>query len=333
MRAYCITLQLLLLCLLPLFSSAQELGHILILNKSDNTAWYLDADSGEKVTEFKTGIAPHEVAVSPDQKWAVITNYGNEEPGHTLTLIDLEEKKVSKTIDLGRYQRPHGIEWFSDGKRVIVTAEDQQAVVIVDIFNNKVISAIKTNASVSHMATLSRDEARVYVTNIGSGSLTILDLQQQRILKNIPTGAGAEGLTIVQDGREIWVTNRASDTISIIDSETLQVIDTLKSSSFPIRAEASHNGRYVAVSNARSGTVTVFDADSRKKLHTLPTTKTTGPENGVPIGLTFSNDDSRLFVANSEANRIAVISTDTWEILKTFDTEDTPDGIAFIAPD
>ena len=61
-------------------------GTLIVLNKSDDTAWLFDGATGEKRAEVPTGGAPHEVAVSPDGALAVVTDYGAETPGNTLTV-------------------------------------------------------------------------------------------------------------------------------------------------------------------------------------------------------------------------------------------------------
>lgn len=304
--------------------------YILILNKSGNTAWQLDAETGSKVAEYATGTAPHEVAISPDQQLAAITNYGGRNAGNTLTVINLVERRVAGTIDLGSYRRPHGIQWFDDGQRVIVSVEAQQAVAIVNVETGTVESTIKTGQDVSHMVELGRGEQRVFVSNIGSGSVSVLNLQEPTLVKNIPTGEGAEGITLANRGDEVWVTNRAANSISVIDTESLEVTDELESSDFPIRAEVSPDNRFVAVSNARSSDISVFDPVSKKKIVTV-STRTEGSDNGVPIGMTFSSDSSTLYVANSEADRVVVIDTKQWKVTGTFKTGETPDGIAYFS--
>jgi len=302
---------------------------IIILNKSANTAWQLDAETGQKITEYKTGVGPHEVAVSPDQERAIITNYGDNAPGNSLTIIDLNAREISKTISLGEFQRPHGVQWFSDGHRAIVTAESQQAVLIVDIDTGEILSAIDTNQQTSHMVALSSNEKMAFVTNLGSGSLSILDLAAGKTVQTIKTGAGTEGVAVIPQSNRVWITNRSANTVSIFDPEANTVIATLKSSSFPIRAKASPDGQLVAISNARSSEVSIFEVETQEQLHKLSTVS--GNRQGMPIGLTFSDDRSHLYIANSKANHIAVISTKSWEIVNTFSTGTTPDGIAYIS--
>src|SRR5262249_22477963 len=130
----------------------------------------------------------------------------------------------------------------------------------------KVASRIATERDTSHMVVASRDGRRAYVANIGSGSVTAIDLAAAKVLKDIPTGKGAEGIDISPDDREVWVTNRAADTISIVDTRSLAVSATLKAEQFPIRVKITPDGKRALVSCARSGDVVVFDTQGRREL-------------------------------------------------------------------
>jgi hypothetical protein len=64
-------------------------GTLIVLNKSDATASLILLETGEVVRTLGTGIGPHEVAVSPDGKLAVVSNYGGRgQPGSSLTVLD-----------------------------------------------------------------------------------------------------------------------------------------------------------------------------------------------------------------------------------------------------
>lgn len=301
---------------------------ILILNKSANSAWQIDAEDGQKIAEYQTGEAPHEVAVSPDQSRAIITNYGGDTPGNTLTIINIDNQQVSKTIALEQFRRPHGVEWLSNGNQAIVTAEEQQAIIIADIDSGEIVDSIDTDQEVSHMVELGPEEKTAFVTNLGSGSVSILGLTANEVIQHIKTGSGTEGITYVPDKDEVWITNRNANTISILNTASREIVDTLESSTFPIRAETSANGQWVAVSNAKSSEVSIFDVESREPIQKLSTVGE--DQQGMPIGLTFSPNGNRLYVANSNSNQIAVINTDGWQVNDTFTTGITPDGIAYI---
>ena len=67
------------------------------------------------------------------------------------------------------------------------------------------------------------------MANIGSGSVTALDLESGENLGSVATGDGAEGVAVTPDGSQVWVTNRGADTVSRVDPETLEVTKTLPS--------------------------------------------------------------------------------------------------------
>ena len=320
---------------------AAQADTLIILNKSEASASLIDLASGEEVARVATGNAPHEAAVSRDGRTAVATNYGTaENPGNSLTVIDVASATATKTIDLSPYTRPHGIEFFADGKRVAVTAEAQKALLVVDLDSGSVVQAIETGQQTSHMVALTADEKRAFVANIGSGSVTAIDLEKGEHIADIETGEGAEGITITPDGGHVWATNRAADTVSVIEAESLEVIATLSSASFPIRAKATPDGKWVLVSNAQSDDLTVFAADSKTEARrismALKPSDTEGRlfgdsfgRSSVPVGVLVAPDGKRAFVAHANADVVSVVNLETWEVEGTLRGGKEPDGMAY----
>ena len=206
------------LCVLP--ASAETL---LVVRKTDNAVDFMDPGSGLRLASVLTGNAPHEISVSPDGKRAVVSNYGTREhPGSTLSIVDLEQPQEVKRIDLAPHTRPHGVAWFA-ADRIAVTTEGSRHVLLVDPASGRVVSAIETAQETSHMVVVSADARRAYVTNIGSGTTTAINLVAGRKLEDIATGAGSEALALTPDGRELWVAARADGHIAVIDTATLAV--------------------------------------------------------------------------------------------------------------
>jgi len=335
---YCTLCGVLLIPVQPILAQG---GTLIILNKSDATASLLDRRTGKEVAKIPTGTGPHEVAVSPDGRTAVVCNYGSRTPGSTLTIIDLPDRKVRKTIDLGKYHRPHGIEFLPRSGHVVVTAEQQKVLLIIDIASGKVLHAIDTGQQISHMVAVTPNADRAFVANIGSGSVCVIDLDKARRVKVIPTDAGAEGLDISPDGREVWVANRGANNLSIIGAQELKVIQTVDCPAFPIRVKFAPDGRHVLVSNAKTGDVAVFDAKSRKEIHRIPMkvraveikeNRLFGDrfgESPVPVGIVISPDGRHAYVANTNADLITVIDLKEWRITRRLKAGREPDGMAY----
>ena len=332
---------LLLLSLPALLESAPVAADtLLVANKSEATLSLVDLDSAEVVATLPTGKGPHEVAVSPDGKSAVVADYGGQSPGNTLTVVDVVNAEVVRTIELGTHERPHGILFLPDGERVVVTVEAVKAVIVVNVETGEIEKKIETGQEVSHMVAVDGAGRRAYVANIGSGSMTAVDLESGENLGTVETGRGAEGIAVTPDGSQVWVSNRAADTVTLVDPKTLEVTATLESEGFPIRAEVTPDGERVLVTNARASALTVIDTGERKVARRVPIRlELASPEDrlfgdrfgdsSVPIGIEIDPDGRRAYIAHANADRIQVLDLQSWETVGTLTAGREPDGMGY----
>jgi len=330
-------LALTLLAATPL--RAQQ-GTLIVLNKAEATASLIDLASGRTVATLPTGDGPHEVAVSPDGRWAVASNYGGATPGHTLTVLDLASRAVARTVDLGAYTRPHGMAWTGDGRRLLVTSETSRCVVVVNTSTWTVESTIATDSLPTHMIAVSPDGRRAYAASIQAGRVVMLDLERGTALKTTAAAAGSEGIAVSPDGREVWVACRAANVVAVLNASTLQLEDTLPSPVFPIRVRFTPDGRRVLVSNARSGEVRVFDSRSRRPVATIAVpydstravTTMLGTQfagSALPIGVLATPDGRRLYVAASAMGEVVEVDLQTGAITRHLATGREPDGMGY----
>lgn len=310
-------------------ANATSPGTLLVLNKSDDTISLLDLASKKSVATISTGAGPHEVAVSPDGRTAVVCNYGSQlSPGRTLTVIDVAGRKAVRTIELPQHARPHGIGWLR-GSEVAVTTEGTRKLLIVDAVAGKVTATIDIDQNGSHMVALAPAHDRAFVANIGSGSVSVIDLKTKQRIANIASGTGTEGIAVSPDQREVWATNRGADTVSIIDVASSKVVATVDSKSFPIRAKFTDDGKHVLVSNAQSGDVAVFDAASRREVRRIKMQSDASSQGPVPVGILVVPTLSRAFVANTNADTVTVIDLHTWQIVDRLTAGKEPDGLGY----
>jgi DNA-binding beta-propeller fold protein YncE len=296
--------------------SALAAATLAVANKAEATLSLIALDSGAVVATLPTGQGPHEIAISADGRFALVTNYGGREAGSTLTLVDVAAARVARTIDLGEYRRPHGVVWL-DGRRALVTAEANRALLEVDVESGAVLRALPTGQEVSHMVVATSDGARAFVANIGSGSVTAFDLARGEKLADVATGAGAEGIALAAGGRELWVTNREADTLTVLDAASLAKLAQLPSVGFPIRATATPDGG-VLVTHARGGHLALFStarrAETARLTFDLAALGTANRlfgdrfgDSSVPIGVVVSGNGARAFVAHAHADAITEI--------------------------
>jgi YVTN family beta-propeller protein len=313
---------------------------LVVANKAEATVSLIDLDDGRVAATLATGDGPHEVDVSADGRFALVTNYGSGgQSGNSLTLIDVVNAEVVKTIDLGEYKAPHGVEWVDDG-RAAVTVEDNQALVVVDIEKGEIVQAIGTDQQVSHMVALDPDGRRAYTANIGSGSISVLNLASGERVRNVVTGNGAEGVAVSSLGH-VWVTNRAADTVTVLDGETYTTLKEIASPGFPIRATATPKGQ-VLVTRARAGELVVYDAGTFSEIRTVAfDIDSLGAEgrlfgdrfgdSSVPIGVIVDETGEHAYVAHANADVITEVDLSSGDVVRLLRAGREPDGMAYSA--
>ncbi len=323
-------------------ATAAATGTLIVLNKAEASASLIDLALGKEVTRVATGVGPHEVIVSPDGRTAVVCDYGEQQPGSTLTLFDVPSAKKLKTIDLSPHRRPHGIAWMGEEARVAVTSETSKALLIVDLDSGKVDAVIATAQEGSHMVALGPKLELAFTANVGSGTLTILDLVAEKSLGNVKSGAGCEGVDVTPDGAFVWTANRAADTVCVIDVASHAVVATLPCASFPIRAKVTPDGRFALVSCAKSGDVALFDAVERKLVARIATSlarpagavdaSTLGDEfaaSSVPIGILVHPDGRLAYIAHGNADLVSILDLTARTQVGTLATGKGPDGLGW----
>ena len=322
---------------------AQVTATLAVLNKSDGTVSLVDTASREVRKTIAVGRGPHEAATSPDGGTVVVCNYGDRRSlGNSLSVIDVATAKVTRTIELGKFQNPHGIVFLKDGRRVVVTAERQKALLIVDVVKGEVLKAMETRQRISHMVAVTPDEKRAFVANIGSGSVSVLDLEKGECVDVVPTGDGAEGVAVSPDGREVWVTNRGADTVSVLDAKTMKVEATIPAAAFPIRVAFTPGGRHTLVSCAKSNDILVVDAAKRLPLRRISTATAgdqaadgddrvfgSGMKGAVPVGILIPPHGRVAYVANTYADAVSIVDLRTWKITGRIVAGKEPDGLAW----
>src|SRR5258706_16288973 len=124
-------------------------GLLVVANQKEHTLLVVDPGNRRELAKISVGVNGHEVIVSKDGRFAYVPIYGNSgvgrpgTDGSTIDVIDLQERKLAATIDLGKPLRPHRSEFGPDGLRY-VTTEMANTIDVIDPAERKVLAAIST---------------------------------------------------------------------------------------------------------------------------------------------------------------------------------------------
>ncbi|MEP6907512.1 MAG: beta-propeller fold lactonase family protein [Pseudoxanthomonas sp.] len=318
----------------PSLAWADEL---LVGNKSGDSVWRLSLRNGHKIGEFRTGKAPHEIAISKDGKFALVSNYGQETSGNTLSVLDIATGKPTRSINLGEHGAPHGLRLLPGDRAALVTTEGSASVVVVDLAKGGVERVIDVGTGTGHMLALSADARFAYVTKVNAGTLSRIDLVQGVKTHERAAGKGTEGVAVSPDGKEVWVTNRQDDTVTVHDPATLALRRRMSSKGFPIRVVFTADGRHALVTNARAANLAVFDTRSKLHIATVELAEPNVTYNqtmlgsaALPIGVVVDPSRPRAYVAISGGDRIAVVDTTSWKVINYWAAGREPDALGIV---
>jgi YVTN family beta-propeller protein len=305
---------------------------VLVAQKAAATVMIIDPATKTTLATLPTGTGPHEIAVSPAGRTAVVANYGDKgAPGSSLTVVDLDARKVLRTVDLGEHERPHGLAFLPSGE-LLVTVEQSQAVLVVDVEAGKVKKVIKTDQPGTHMVVASADGRRAYTTNIPAGSVSVLDVAAGKVVKTEKVAPMVEGIAVTPDGKHLYVGSNEADSVTVLDAATLAKVTTIPAAGVPIRVTASRDGRRVVVTNANGGKLQLVDPGSHKVTGSVefaaPKVLPPGAPGAVPIGTVITPDGKTAYVSLMVSGTVAVVDLDTKKILEEIPAGDAPDGIA-----
>ena len=290
--------------------AADAPGRLLILNKNAASAWLIDLATGERVATMPTGEGPHEAVVLPDGQTAVVADYGQNTPGHTLTVLNLASGERTRTVDLGTLTRPHGIVALG-GSRVLVTSETQRAIATVDVASGDVVGTASTDGDGSHMVAVAPEASggarMAYTANVGTGDVSKIDLARGETVAKAEIGPVAEAIAIAPDGSEVWAASQTSGAVVALSAETLAERARTTVAGRPIRLTVTPDGARVLVTSVASGAITVLDAASLDVVATVEL-----GAGSSPVGTLVSPDGARAWVSLLTRDEVAEVDLGTF---------------------
>ncbi len=198
----------------------------------------------------KVGAVPKYVAVTPDDKYVLVTNWCD----YDMSVVDTETNKVVKTVYLGRF--PRGIEISADSKTAYVAVMGSYNIAVVDLESYSVKFLTGIGRSPRHLC-LHPDGKYLYATINGEGKVAKIDLETEKVTHKIETGDAPRSMVLSGDGKYLFVVNYLSDSMSKVDAETMKVIQTVKTNERPIGITYDNEKNQVWVACYR-GSIMIF---------------------------------------------------------------------------
>ena len=177
----------------------------------------------------------------------------------------------------------------------------------------------------AHSVTISADNSRAYIADLGNDKIWIYDFNSEKGLLtpneqafvSLEKGCGPRHFTISEDGKTAYSVNELNSSVTVFDVlqngglEILQNISTLpeeysgKNSTADIHLHPS--GKYLYVSNRGHNSIAAFKVENDGKLSASGHFPTQGE---IPRNFALSPSGEHLYVANQDSNSVVLFEID-----------------------
>jgi YVTN family beta-propeller protein len=155
-----------------------------------------------------------------------------------------------------------------------------------------------------------------YVTNGGSGTVTVLDVINVRLDRELPVGQNPVAVTANPSRDEVYVVNAGVEgspgSLSVIDATKNAVVATIALHRKPAAIDLDSDGRIAYVANSESNSISIVDLDSRREIAQVGA----GEE---PTAVAIAPDGKTLIVANRRGNSVSIIDVAARRVRSIFD--------------
>jgi YVTN family beta-propeller protein len=282
------------------FTSDSLAGALYVENAQSNSLSVIDLATNAIVTNITLGEAAFDVKLSDDQLTLYMTHM------HSGTLI-----KINTT----NYEL---VEQIPTGVSVYDIANFNGTLYVGDVFggkilvmneNDTVVDTIKVGSGPQDIEVRPDGEV-LYVANLWS-PISVVDLKQNKMIKEIDTGDTPHGLSFTKDGAKLFLVNTKSDTLSVIDAYKHEIIKTIPVGDNPQYVAFTPDETLAYVTNMDSNTVSIVDAQEIEVINEIPV-------GDGPDGIAFSADGGDLaYVSNMRGNDVSVINATNGKVIAT----------------
>ena len=229
----------------------------------DSFVYRIDTASLEIDRVYPVGVAPKFLAVTPDDRFLVVSNWC----GFDVTVVDLTTHTTVGEIDVGRY--PRGIAVTSDSRTAYVAVMGSTDIAVIDLpapagdnpnstpAGARLASYLTGIGNAPRHLVLSPDDRLLYVTLNGEDAVVAVDVATGEVTQRAETGHQPRSMDISDDGTALYVVNYRSDTMTKLRTRDFAVLQQFPTAPLPIGITYDTLSGEVWVS-AYSGVIHVF---------------------------------------------------------------------------
>ena len=321
-------------------SQAGHGGRIAVANEHASSVQFFDLATGELLKDISTLKRPHEMVIDREASIAYVSiAYKDgpwdqyESPGNQIQVIDVEKMEITSTIDISPHWAPHGLALDQKTGLLYASCESNGGeVIVVDMKKRKVMGSVRIGVPHPHSIAVVPSRNKAYTANKDIQHISVVDLKEMKLLKDIPAATGTDGIIATPDGKYVFVGNFKGTQLLVVDPTTDEVIKTIPFDLPPSTFALSPGGSKLYI--------TFHDLATRDGKQVLDqpgfvqefdvATLTPGPKMEVghfPLNMTVTPDAKTAVVDTTADGAIAVVDLIQMKVIRRIKTDEWPHGV------
>jgi DNA-binding beta-propeller fold protein YncE len=310
-------------------SATHGKGLLLIANKGDHTLGIIDPVLGKQVaTVDEEGVTGHEVAATPDGKFAVVPIYGNSgvgkagTDGDIIRVMDIAQRKTIHTIKFDEGVRPHCAVFGPKDHLLYVTTELKNSITVIDPTTWKIVGSIPTGQPEAHMLAISSDGKRGYTANVASGTVSVLDIPGRKLLTTIQVCPKTQRIAVSTDDHWVFTADQTKPRLAVIDAHKNEVAQWVDLEALAYGTATTPDGKHLLVTLPKPAKVAVLDLKTMQITSSIEVSK-------APQEIVVQPDGAYAYVSCDASEQVAVIDCKQWKREKYIQAGKGADGLAW----
>jgi DNA-binding beta-propeller fold protein YncE len=242
--------------------------------------------------------------------------------GTNLVVIDLALRKVVGNLDFSHGVRPHCPMFGTKDGLLYVTTEIDEKVTVIDPHSLKIVASIPTGKPESHMLAITHDGHYGYTANVGSGTVSVLDLEARKTLDVISVAPVVQRIALSVDDRYAFTSDQSKPQLAVIDTRTRKLASFVPLPASGYGTAPTPDGKWLVIAMPSAKQVAVLNLKTMKVEHTIDVP-------AAPQEVLIRPDGEVAYVSCDASQKVAEIRTSDWTLARLIDAGPGVDGLAW----
>jgi YVTN family beta-propeller protein len=179
-----------------------------------------------------------------------------------------------------------------------------------------------------HDIQLSKDHKKLYVVNVDSATLTIIDTVTNDIEGSIYVHENPYHMALNKDGSLIFIVNtsfssKEEGSVTILNSKELKVIDRIRVGKMPMEVVTGKDENILYITDAELNAINIVNVKEKRLMDRVFVGR-------MPGSIRKDHKGKYLFIGNMQDNSVTIMDIKALKTLKTIPVGIEPNGIVCI---